>query len=131
MGSGESAETTDSKLNNTRKLMEKPVQPSSTCINEEAEEDGDGDVPDAGDESDTNDDWMFQTFSKGKNKKLNKKKVDAKAKAVFDPFSGVSKDIKDDKEEANISSSSDEEHDPKCDDSDDDDLMGGGLQLMG
>ena len=61
MGSGESAETADTKLNNTRKLLEKPVQPSSACINEETEE-VDADVPDA--ESDTNEDWMFKTFSK-------------------------------------------------------------------
>ena len=89
----------------------------------------DGDVPDAGDESDTNDDWMFKTFSK--NKKLNKKKADTKT--AFDPFSGVVKDIKEHiKEEANISSSSDEDHEPKCDDdSDDEMLMGGGLHLLG
>ena len=63
MGSGESAETADTKLNNSRKLLEKPIQPSSTCINEEAKE-VDSDVPDA--ESDTNEDWMFKTFSKTK-----------------------------------------------------------------
>ena len=60
MGSGESAETADTKLNNSRKLLEKPVQPYSACINEETEE-VDADVPDA--ESDTNEDWMFTTFS--------------------------------------------------------------------
>ena len=86
MGSGESAETTDSKLNNTRKLMEKPVQPSSQCIDEVNEEDADGDAPDGGDESDTNDDWMFTTFSQ-KNKRANKKKADKKGN--FDPFSAV------------------------------------------
>ena len=63
MGSGESAETTDSKLNNTRKMLEKPVQPSSSCINEENEGE-DGDVPEAEDDSDDlNEDWMFKTFS--------------------------------------------------------------------
>ena len=85
MGSGESAETTDSKLNNTRKLLEKPMQPSSSRIDEDAKEDADDDVPDAGEESD-NDDWMFQTFSKNK-KPANKKKADTKG--AFDPFSGV------------------------------------------
>ena len=49
----------------------------------------DGDIPDAGDESDTNDDWMFKTFSK--NKKPSKKKVET-TKNAFDPFSGVVKD---------------------------------------
>ena len=125
MGSGESAETTDSKLNNTRKLLEKPIQPSSTCINEEENEDVDGDVPDAGDESDANEDWMFKTFSK--NTKPNKKK--AEIKNAFDPFAGVVKDNA--KEEANISSSSEDDHDPKCDDSDDEMMMGGGLHLLG
>ena len=66
MGSGESAETTDSKLNNTRKILEKPVQPSSSCINEENEDD-DGDVPEAEEDSDDlNEDWMFKTFSQNK-----------------------------------------------------------------
>ena len=116
MGSGESAETADTKLNNTRKLLEKPVQPSSACINEEAKE-GDSDVPDA--ESDTNEDWMFKTFSKTNKPK---KKIDQN-KVGFDPFCGVDNDIQEHiKEETDISEMSD---DPKCEDSGDDSLLDG------
>ena len=108
MGSGESAETADTKLNKSRKLLEKPVQPSSQCINEEAEE-VDADVPDA--ESDTNEDWMFKTFSKTNKPK---KKIESQ-KNGFDPFCDVNEGIKQHiKEEADISEMSD---DPKCGDS--------------
>ena len=130
MGSGESAETTDSKLNNTRKMLEKPVQPSSQCINEQ-NEDEDSDVPEAEEDSDDlNEDWMFKTFSQ--NKKKTKKKQ-PENKSAFDPFSAVQKvEIKDHiTEEGDVSLSSDEDdYDPKCDDSDDDGMLGGGLQLM-
>ena len=61
----------------------------------------DADVPDA--ESDTNEDWMFKTFSKTNKPK---KKIESQ-KNGFDPFC--------DKEEADISEMSD---DPKCGDSD-------------
>lgn len=125
MGSGESAETTDSKLNNTRKILEKPVQPYSQCIDEENEDD-DGDVPEAEEDSDDpNEDWMFKTFSKNK-KKTKKNKPENKA--AFDPFSAVQSEIKDHiTEEGDVSMSSD---DMNCDDSDDDGMLGVGLPIM-
>ena len=44
-------------------------------------------MPEAGDESDGNDDWMFKTFSK--NKKRKTKKTDTKGGAALDPFANI------------------------------------------